>query len=330
MSSADREPTDDPPADDPMDRPVGAGIDFTDPNSPLAPLYLTTTGVIAVAALGALLVLYSYLPMHHTDVWGHLKLGRWMADNRRLPIPEPSSPYTAKDDAPTFQPWLSQVAYHLTYRAGERWAGSDPAKRFHGGAELLRMAHVFGIVAVYGLLWLAFRRASGSGALALLGLAGVFFAGVSAIGVHRPQLFSLLLFAAFLAVLSRPVVSRRAVALIPVLLVLWANLHGGFVIGCGLLALVWLGRCLECGSVRVAVADTQVRRLLLAGLVAAAAIAFVNPMGPRIYLLALDFGSNPNLKTFQEWQPVDFLTSGTGYPLYVATLVGKLENGMAL
>jgi len=325
MSSDDREPTDDPPADDPMDRPVGAGIDFADPNSPLAPFYLTTTGVMAVAVLAALLLVYSLLPLQHTDVWAHLKLGGWIVENRQLPLHEPFSPYTVKDDdAATFQPWLSQVTYHAAFRAGKRLGGTDPGRQFHGGAELLRTLHVFPIAAVYALLWLAFRRASGSGSLALLGLAAQFFAGVSTVGVQRPQVFSLAVFAAFLVMLSRPVISRRAVVLIPALLVLWANLHGGFVIGCGLLALVWLGRCLECGSIRAAFADTQVRRLLLAGLVAAAAVAFVNPMGPRIYLLAVEFGGNPNLKSLQEWQPVDFLTPGTGFPLYLATLVATL------
>ncbi len=326
MSSAASEPADDTPDDDPMERPVGAGIDFADPNSPLAPLYLTTTSVVATAALALLFLLYSYLPMHHTDVWSHLKLGGWIVEHRQLPNPEPFSPYTVQDDAPTFQPWLSQVAYHATYWAGKRLAGNDPVKRFLGGAELLRSAHVFGIVAVYGLLWLAFRRASGSGSLALLGLLGVFLAGVSTLGVHRPQLFSLVLFAGFLAMLSRPVLTRRAVALIPLLLVLWVNLHGGFVIGCGLLALAWLGRYLECGSVRAAYADTQARRLLLAGLLAAGGIAVLNPMGPRAYLLAVEFGGNPNLKTLLEWQPVDFQTAGTGYPLYVATLVVTLAT----
>jgi hypothetical protein len=318
-------PEDEHVDDDPMSRPVGAGIDFTDPNSPLAPLYMTTTGVLATVALAALTLLYSLLPLQHTDVWGHLKLGGWIVENRQLPAHEPYSPYTVKDDSEaTFQPWLSQVLYHATFRAGERFGGSDPWKRFQGGAELLRALHVVAIVSVYGLLWLAFRRMSGSGSLALLGLAGQFFAAVSTVGVQRPQVFSLALFAAILMVLSRPVLTRRAVVLVPLLLTLWANLHGGFVVGCGVLALVWLGRCIECGSIRAAVADAQVRRLLLAGVLAAAAVAVLNPTGPRIYLLAAGFGNNPNLAVLQEWQPVDFLTAGTGSRLYVATLAVTL------
>ena len=327
MSSAVPEPPnndddDGGPADDPMGRAVGAGIDFTDPNSRLAPLYLTTTGVIAVAVFAALFLLYSLLPLQHTDVWGHLKLGGWIVEHRRLPAHEPFNPYTVKDDSvETFQPWLTQALYHAAYQAGSKLGGNDRAKRFHGGAEMLRDLHVIPIVAVYGFLWLAFRRASGSGSLALLGLGLQFLAGVSTIGVQRPQVFGLALFAVLLAMLSRPVPTRRAVVLIPLLLILWANLHGGFAIGCATLALAWVGRCLACGSVRAAYADPRVRRLLLAGVLAAAGVALLNPAGPRVYLLVIEFGANPNLETLAEWQPVRFSDPRSGIRLYVATLV---------
>lgn len=326
MSSPDREPPDVAPEeggepDDPMSRPVGAGIDFADPNSPLAPLYMTTSGVIATAVLAALFLFYSLLPLNPTDVWAHLKLGGWIAEHRQLPMHEPFSPYTEKDDAAvTFQPWLAQVIYHATFRLGERMGGSDPGQRFHGGAELLRALHVLPIVAVFGFLFLAFRRMSGSGSLALLGFVGQFFATISTVGVQRPQIFSVALFAGLLFLLSRPVVTRRAVVLLPLLLTIWANLHGGFVVGCGLLLIVWVGRVIECGSVRAALADTQVRRLLLAGVLSAAAIAVLNPMGPRVYLLAIEFGNNPNLKTLDEWAPLDFVAGG-GSRLYAATLL---------
>ncbi|HVS38939.1 MAG TPA: hypothetical protein VMS17_25500, partial [Gemmataceae bacterium] len=54
----------------PLER-LGAGIDFTDPHSPLAPLYLRTSGVVACAVLSVVFVIASIVPLWQSDVWGH-------------------------------------------------------------------------------------------------------------------------------------------------------------------------------------------------------------------------------------------------------------------
>src|SRR5262245_36462064 len=69
--------------------PLGAGIDFTDPNSPLAPYYLRASHLVAVALLGGIVILYSWFPLWHTDIWGHLKFGQWIVEHRELPEREP-------------------------------------------------------------------------------------------------------------------------------------------------------------------------------------------------------------------------------------------------
>jgi hypothetical protein len=141
--------------------------------------------------------------------------------------------------------------------------------------------------------------------------------------------FGLLLFAVFLAVLSRPVLSKAAVVAIPLLLALWANLHGSFAVGFALLGLAWVGRVVEAalggegGRVKAVLADTGVRRLTLALVLGLAAVC-LNPAGPRIYLNVLAFGSHPNLSSMIEWRP---LTAGVNVPslaVYVALWVGVL------
>ena len=54
---------------------LGAGLDFADPNSRLAPLYLRTSGVVVAALLAVVFVLLSLAPVWHTDVWAHLRFG---------------------------------------------------------------------------------------------------------------------------------------------------------------------------------------------------------------------------------------------------------------
>jgi hypothetical protein len=309
---------------DPMDRPLGSGIDFTDPNSPLAPYYMRAMDVFAVFILGLVFLLYSSLPLHHTDVWAHLKLGQWIVDHRCLPVHEPFSPYTDQTAPMQNLPWLTQVSYELVFRLGERLGGSDPVKRFLGGAELLREFHVLGMLAVFAFLYLAFRRRSGSAGLGLLGIMLLFAAAVTNIGVHRPQLFGLVGFAALLLMLSRPVLSRRGVWFIPLLTLLWANMHGSFVVGLGLMGMFWLGRLIELvrtpiARLRTVTADPHLRRLTLTTALSVAA-AMINPEGPKIFLLAAGFGGNSNLKMLQEWQPMDANDPTTGIILYVVSL----------
>src|SRR5206468_3465394 len=60
---------------------VGAGLDFTSPDSPLAPYYLRASDVLAVVLLGFVFMLLCLTPLWHTDVWGHLCFGRWIASH---------------------------------------------------------------------------------------------------------------------------------------------------------------------------------------------------------------------------------------------------------
>lgn len=315
-----------PPPADQDDAPLGAGIDFSDPNSPLAPLYASVTGILAVALIGAMIMLYAVMPMQHTDVWAHLKYGQWIVEHREFPVHEPLSRFTDQSAVMYHQCWLSQVIYAGAFNWGQLLGGADPVKRFFGGVEVLRQVQVAAMAAMFAALWVAFRRNADSGSLALLGVLMVFVGGFTAIGTFRPQVFGLVLFAVFLAMLSRPVLSKVAVGAIPVLLMMWANLHGSFAVGFVLLGLAWIRRVAEAawagkgGRVKAVLADSGVQRLTLAivlGLVAAC----LTPAGPKIYLNVLTFGSHPNLKTLLEWEPIDFVTVGRGGPLYIAIAV---------
>src|SRR5687768_1284098 len=87
QSSHDRDPWSDP--DGP---PLGAGLDYSDPNSPLARFYLNTSHVIAVVILGVLFLFLNFVPLWHTDVWGHLRFGRWIVEHQQLPEGNPFAP----------------------------------------------------------------------------------------------------------------------------------------------------------------------------------------------------------------------------------------------
>ncbi len=325
----------DPPAPDaansskqPQDQPVvvGAGIDFTDPNSPLAPYYLQASHLVATALLCAFFLYYSIVcPLWHTDIWGHLKFGERLVQTWTFPEHEPfstlSDPHT-----PCHQlQWLSQLLLYGVYAAGAWLAGGDEVSQTAGGVQLLRFAHALLQVGRFALLLFAYRRASASMPLACAGMTLVFVLVLGPSAVLRPQVIGELLFAGALLALSRPVLSRRGLFLLPVLLVVWANAHGSYVAGLALVGLFLLGRCAEVWrqerSPRALLDDGQVKRLLAVLFSSVVAIALLNPEGPAIYTHTLAMSGHPNLQDMIEWQPLDFGQSVGGHWAYLALLL---------
>jgi hypothetical protein len=307
--------------------PIGAGLDLSDPNSPLAPYYLRVGHVPAVLILATVFFICSLLPIWHTDIWGHLQFGRWMAENRRLPDHEPFSPFSeARARYVNFQ-WLAQAGLYLAYHLGEILAGGDWMRRMEGGAEMLRTAHLALVVLRFAVMLLAFRRLTRSMPLASASTAVLLVLTVGHLVVLRPQLIGELFFAGLLLALSRPLLSVRALLLLPVVMVVWANAHGSYLIGLGLLAVCLAGRWIEAwraGTSRnplAALKDAQVRRLLAVLILSAGAIALLNPHGPFLYLHTLALARNPNVATLEEWQPLDFSAAFGGHWGYLAALV---------
>src|SRR6185312_1877692 len=109
---------------------VGAGIDFSDPNSALAPFYLRASHIAAIAFLALVFFFFGIATqLAHTDVWGHLKYGQWIVENRALPDREPFSLFSDPEQAFWNFQWLTQVIFYLCYHAGELLAGGDEVHR---------------------------------------------------------------------------------------------------------------------------------------------------------------------------------------------------------
>ena len=302
----------------------------SDLRSPLARYWLRTSDLIAVALLAIMLVLLSIVPLWHTDVWAHVKFGQWMVEHGRLPDHEPFSPYADPGPYINFQ-WLTQGGLYLLYQLGARLAGGDELYRLAGGAAVLRTAFLLVIWLRYVLLLLAYRRRSGSMVLACAGLVLAFlFPAITK--AQRPQQIGELFFAALLLVLSRPLLSRRALLLVPLGCVLWANMHGSYLMGLALLGVFFLGRLVEAAGAqgtwrwRAAAQDPQARRLLLVGLLSAAAIAVLNPHGPRLYWYTLQLAKHPNIPMLVEWQPLDFHWGIGGHWAYLFLLLLLLAS----
>jgi hypothetical protein len=207
------------------------------------------------------------------DLWGHLRFGRDILRTHTLPSIDP---YSFTQDKPWINhEWLSELQMALAYEAG-----GIP------GLALLKGALVFGSAA---LVWLALRETSFVARLVFL---GVLVLGTgSVIPTLRPQLWSLL----FITVLSRVLVSpdRRIDAILPPLFLVWANVHGGWVVGLGVLA-TWVTVGL--------LADRRFVVHWLAVLAASTAATLVTPYGLSLWRFLWETVGIS--RPITEWQPL--------------------------
>lgn len=245
-----------------MDRPTEIGRWTQRALDGLSPARVVTIAVVLLGFVG---------PMHptaDTDTWWHLRTGDLILQQGSLPDTDPFS-WTATGRPWVTHEWLSEVIYAAI-------------ARLSGPAGLLVLSGV-----LVGITALALLRAlahvtddAWAKAVALL----VSVAGGSLLWSIRPHLFSLALVAVFLALclgeLRSP--ARRITWLLVPLTLLWANLHGAFVLGPFLIGLVMIGGAAE--------KDPAWQRLgLILGVCLVA--GSVNPAGPALYLYPLEVAS---------------------------------------
>lgn len=281
------------------EKPAGAG------RRAGAPLFLV------LVFLTAVFLLVDHAPLWHTDVWGHVKFGEWMATHGELPKTEPFVGWIQPAQPAPPHAWLTQLATYGAFRLGERLTGADSWEaRAAGGVEALRALHALLVVLRFLFLALAYQRLGGNGWLTLLFLLITFLLSFGNLMVFRPQVFGELFFAILLFIFSRPRLSWLDQALLLPLMIVWANLHGSFLVG--LVFLVgftggrWLTLLAQFGwAPRQWWADPRLRELLRVCVVSLAATAFLNPIGPRLIVEVAPFGNHPNVAYMDEWKPME-------------------------
>ena len=217
------------------------------------------------------------------DLWGHVRFGQELLASHRLVI---ADTYSFTSDKPwTNHEWLAEVAMASAF------ALLGPL-----GLNLLRLA-CLGIIAV--LIW---RRLSAFDPPARVLDALIV---VTMLGVHsraaqvRPQLFSLLLFSVLLTIMTdvdrRG--DRRVMLFIAPLMALWANLHGGWIVGLECLV-TWAGSKFLLGH-----ATSRDRITLVVVVVSAGLATALNPYGVGLWSFLLDT-VRVGRPYIEEWQPV--------------------------
>jgi hypothetical protein len=203
------------------------------------------------------------------DLWGHLRFG---LDTLAGHLPR-IDPYSLTQDRPWINhEWLSEAAMALAYRAG----GTT-------GLLLLKTAVIGLALLVIGSVT---RRAPRTVRWWLLGLAAVAITPGSF--TIRPQIWTVLAVPILWQMLNGP-----RPALIAVLFALWANLHGGWIVGVGI-GFLWLtGRTIDRRT-----PDWPRAAMLSAGVVA----TLLNPYGWGLWRFLLS--TVRVSRNITEWRPV--------------------------
>jgi hypothetical protein len=259
--------------------------------------WLTMPRLWLVVVLGAIGIMELAQVPSAVDLAYHLKVGELIVAERAVPRTDVLA-WTTAGRPWLDQNWGAQLALYGIWRLG--------------GLPLLTVVNALCTVATWGLVAAACRRRTSSLRL----IAGAVLAGYLAAAAAfspRPQLFSMLLFAAELYLLEVARTRPRVALAIPLLMVLWANLHGAFVVGVGLLlievvAAIW--RRDRPGTTRYL-------------LVTAASLAalLVNPWGVRVLGYAISFPANPTVTGIvSEWGPAT-LRRPAGALILVAIVV---------
>jgi hypothetical protein len=241
---------------------------------------------------GVLIVILSLFigPEGDPDFWWHLRIGRWMSENGKLPTTDIFT-YTVPNHIWTDHEYLTEILMWFTYNT----------------FGLITLCVAFGLLTWAGFWFIYLQVRRQPFVIVGVGLALGAIAG-SPIWGPRAQMITFALSCLELYWLQGYLSGRsRALNYFPLLMVAWANLHGGWVIG-----FVWLGVALVAEAVGW-VLDREnpahwmhLRRLGIISVASAVAVA-ATPHFLSLYPYPFQTeGSVAQQKLIVEWFSPDF------------------------
>jgi len=233
------------------------------------------------------------------DMWWHLKMGQVIWTTHTIPLADIFS-YTSRHQALIPQEWLAEV----TIFGAWKWAG------FSG--LMLWLCFFTAALSIAGYALCALY--SGNAKVGFVGAMAIwFFAGVSY--AVRPQMIAYLLLIAELVLIHLGRTRNpRWFLWLPILLAIWINCHGSFILGIILagVSLFTSFFSFQIGSLASKRWDRASRRMLLWATILSLAALFLNPAGIRQILYPFDTMLNMHILfgNVEEWAPLKMSDAG--------------------
>jgi len=251
------------------------------------------------------------------DTGWHVRTGEWILRNGRIPrtdffsFTRPGQPWFAWE-------WLWDVAFGWLH---QRW-----------GLAAVIVASMMVLGVTFALLFRLILRKCPNPFVAL-GVTAFAAAGCSIHYLARPHLFTFLFVVVFSWILEAASEGRpRLLWWLPALMVVWTNVHGGFLIGLMMLATYAAGNLVS-GLVETErntrrIAFGQFLRFTLAGATSFAA-TFVNPYFYHLHVHIYQYLRDPQLySTIQEFLPLTFrgYSALAGEPMFALAILAAAWN----
>ena len=250
------------------------------------------------------------------DLWGYLSYGRFFVQQGGPVASDPFS-YTCASCTWNYFEYLSHISLWLAYAVGGP-LGLIALKCVLGGIAVGFVLKTVRSIDPRPTLWLPVY-------LLMLGIAPRFF-------LFRPQLYTFAFFAFFVEVLIGHLAGRRTrLWLLVPATTMWANLHGGFLAGLGVIGLALMLRIGQhvnggtsiLGAVRAA-------GVLWMTLFAAIGASLINPQGWRLWrYLLTELSHDTNRRYIDEWMPLSFSRDPWSAYSALFLLIALLTTGIA-
>ncbi len=225
------------------------------------------------------------------DFWWHLRTGQYIYETGSIPRQDVFS-YTVSSQRWVTHEWLTEIILYLIYDIS--------------GQEGLILTFAAIITGAFALLYL---QCAGRPYLASLVVIWAAITSAVTWGV-RPQMLSLLLSSGFLYVLHLYKGGRRRyIWMMPPLMILWANLHGSFLLGLVFPMMYIVGGAIT--NLFGAGEGQNLRwldiRLLVIVTLISGVVTVVNPNGVQLLLYPFGTLGSPAMQAYiMEWFSPDF------------------------
>ena len=225
------------------------------------------------------------------DTGFHIRVGEYIMQNASIPTHDifsssvPPIPWTPPE-------WLAEVIFAIVY------------KPF--GLTGVVVFMIFIISAIYAILF-KFLRSFGV-SIIVAALIAVFAAGASAVHwLARPHIFSLLLLLIWYMVLDTyQYKNKNYLYVLPFLMILWVNLHSGFILGYMLLIVYIVGNFLKARFNRERQELHTRSKALVLFLFLCIVVSLFNPQGYKILLSPLEATNSIITGHIYEWMSPNF------------------------
>jgi tetratricopeptide (TPR) repeat protein len=233
------------------------------------------------------------------DDWWHLKTGEWIWQHKTVPHVDPFS-YTFQGAKWIDYEWLFQVVIYPLYKLSG-----------FGGLVIFKV-----VVVLLTFLILFFTCREMDQGKKWLSIIILFIALQIARGgfLVRPQIFSLLFLVLYLYLLAlhrgERITTRQLIFFLLPVHILWANIHGSFLLGIFLVGAYAMGSFVPLAlshhrDLKPVFQDKRIQNFLLLGILLIV-VSLINPYTYRIFLIPLETaGAQETLRGIAEWVPVD-------------------------